>query len=137
MVCAEEISIKEQVNYRWKIIRKNGVDFFSFVFRWFLFCVCFCFALCVCVCVCGCVCVCVVLSFVPLFNFFLYFLVVVFLEPYFEFFKILCNRFWKSQFVHDLVRRALTCKTTKHRFFTNCHTLICNVALRDTGSYFG
>ena len=135
MVCAEEISIKEQVNYRWKIIRKNGVDFFSFVFLWFLFCVCFCVALLCFVCVC--VCVCVVLSFVPLVHFFLYFLVVVFLEPYFEFFKILCNRFWKSQFVQDLVRRALTCKTTKHRFFTNCHTLICNVALRDTGSYFG
>ena len=135
MVYAEEISIKEQVNYRWKIIRKNGLDFFSFVFLWFLLCVfLFCFAF---VCVCVCVCVCVVLSFVPLVHLFLYFLVVVFLQPYFEFFKILCNRYWKSQFVQDLVRRALTCKTTKHRFFTNCHTLSCNVALRDTDSYFG
>ena len=135
MVCAEEISIKEQVNYRWKIIRKNGGDFFSFVFLWFLFCVCFCFALCVCV-FALCVCVCVLFCLLFLLSTF-FFIVVVFLEPYFEFFKILCNRFWKSQFVQDLVRRALTCKTTKHRFFTNCHTLICNVALRDTGSYFG
>ena len=116
----------------------SGFFFFRFPLIFVLCVFLFCFVcVYVCVCVCVCVCVFVVLSFVPLVHFFLYFLVVVFLEPYFEFFKILCNRFWKSQFVQDLVRRALTCKTTKHRFFTNCHTLICNVALRDTGSYFG
>ena len=86
MVYAEEISIKEQVNYRWKIIRKNGLDFFSFVFLWFLLCVfLFCFAF-VCVCVCVCVCVLFCLLFL-LSTFFFIFLLLFFYSPTLSFLR--------------------------------------------------
>ena len=101
MDCAQEILMKKQADYMWKIIRKNEVGLFNMIYFYFAFCLCeflleFLLLL--------------LLLFVLFFLFFFFIFLIFYtskhlfkFQPYGTFISVYCNEKLKNHFLKLLL----------------------------------